>query len=736
MSKRRADAVRAGLAATLLIGVLTSLPAWAEVRLPKVFGGHMVLQQDRPLPVWGWAQPGEAVTVQFRQERRETKANDRGEWRVDLSAVKAGGPFAVTVTGANTVTLDDVMVGEVWVCSGQSNMELGVKACLDADAEIAAADYPGIRLFMVPKKFSAVPESDVDAEWKVCTPTTIAEGGWGGFSAAAYYFGRELHKTLGVPVGLIDSSWGGTLIEPWTPPEGFAAVPALADLYQRVLLADPRSTEHKERLTQTVTALEDWIAAARKAMGDEQLVPALPAYPGELLPPANHQVSAVLYNAMIHPLLPFAIRGAIWYQGESNHNNGMLYTEKMKALLGGWRQVWNTGELPFYYVQIAPYLYGNENPRILTEFWEAQAAALAIPNTGMAVIHDVGDLNDIHPKNKQEVGRRLALLALAKTYGKTDLVCSGPAYKSLATEGSKLRVTFDNVGGGLTARDGKPLDWFEIIDADEGGFVKAQAEVDGPSLLLSAPEVKRPVAVRFAWDKTAAPNLMNKEGLPAVPFRAGDVPKRDNLVLNVPEANDFELVYDLDLAKLGGTPPYDVDNHETLKRPFDRIAYFVELQVNDDETRWVYVSMDAFTDDLGKIGVPTVASKAVFQQNVANMNVLSNVKQLVSGTGLTGGNIEFWPHNYSPGNGNGVPNASSQVYDFGDQYGAPEDGYGCMQVHNHDAKQTLFALNQWKGGPNADLGIGNQPTDQPDWTFARNAQTYPMKRLRGLVHCK
>jgi sialate O-acetylesterase len=438
---------------------------------------------------------------------------------------------------------------------------------------------------------------------------------------------------------------------------------------------------------------------------------------------------------MIHPLHPFALRGAIWYQGESNATEGMLYAERMKALIGGWRQVWGEGDFPFYFVQIAPYTYGFD-PEIIGEFWKAQAAAQAVPNTGMAVITDIGNLKDIHPTNKQEVGRRLALWALAKTYGQEKLVYSGPTFKDMAIEGDKLRLTFDHVGGGLASRDGKPLNWFEVIDADEGGFVKADAQIAGSAVVLSAPGVKHPVAMRFAWSMLAEPNLMNAEGLPAGAFRAGKEPKRDLLVLKVPEAKDYQLVYDLDLHKLGPNITYDVDNQSKIQKPFDRIAYFLELQGGDRNPQYLYVSMDAFTDALGKIGVPTVQSGAYFQQNVANMNVSSNVKGIVTGTGLAGGNLEFWPNNYGPANSAKVPNASSQVWDFGDEPSGPADGYGSMQVHNHDARQTLFALNHWKEGSHADLGIGNQATGNPDWTFAGNAGAYKAKRLRVLVRGK
>jgi sialate O-acetylesterase len=719
----------------LVAGGGFTLAAQAEVRLPKVFSSHMVLQQEKPLVVWGWAEPNEKVTVTLSTGSQEVQANERGEWKAVLPAMKAGGPYTLTISGSTKVQFEDVMIGEVWLCSGQSNMEMGISAARDAQKEIAAANYPGIRLLKVAKSWKPEPQNDIEGTWKACTPQTVAEGGWGGFSACAYYFGRELHQKLGVTVGLIDSSWGGTRIESWTPPEGFAAVPALKREYELVELGDPRTAPHQKRLEQVLNETEQWLAAARQALTARALVPPMPTYPAELLAPHDLQHATSLYNGQIHPLCPFALRGAIWYQGESNSTEGMLYADRMKALIAGWRQLWGEGDFPFYFVQIAPFNYGRD-PEIIGEFWEAQAAAQAVPNVGMAVINDIGNLADIHPTNKQEVGRRLALWALAKTYGEEKLVYSGPTFKAMTLEGNKLRLTFDHVAGGLASRDGKPLSWFEVIDAEEGDFVHADARIDGAAVVLSALEVKHPVAMRFAWSMLAEPNLMNTEGLPAGAFRAGKAPKRDLLAIKVPEAKNYQLVYDLDLAKLGSTITYAVDNHATIHQPFDRIAYFLELQSADKNTQYLYVSMDAFTDALDKIGVPTAKSGAFFQRNVANMNVYSNVKGVVAGTGLAGGNIEFWPNNYGAANSANVPNASSQVWDFGDEPSGPPDGYGSMQVHNHAAKQTLFALNHWREGSHAYLGIGNQPTGNPDWTFAGNAGSYQVKRLRVLVRCK
>jgi sialate O-acetylesterase len=725
-------------ALALAFGLVIAAPASADVTLPHVFGSHMVLQRDRAIPVWGWADPEEKVSVQIGDQPAVTIAADTaGAWRVTLPEMPAGGPFTVKVAGKNAIALDDVLVGEVWLCSGQSNMEMAVASCINAQDEIAAANHPQLRHIQVPKLTASVPAKDFPGQWQVCSPETV-----GGFTACGYFMARELEKKLNVPIGLVHSSWGGTRIEPWTTPAGFAQVPALADIQEKIAKADPHSAEFKDGLGKYLDKLGAWMQATRQSIAAEKLITPMPEFPPDHVPlaarPDPHGQPTTLYNAMIHPLVPFGIRGAIWYQGESNHTEGKLYTEKMKALIKGWRQLWG-GELPFYYVQIAPFPYGNENPAVLAEFWEAQSAALEIPNTGMVVTSDIGDYNDIHPKNKQEVGRRLALLALRNVYGQSDVVCSGPTFKSMSIEGDKIRIRFDNSGGGLASRDGKPLNWFEII-GQESDWTKADATIDGDSVALSSDKVKAPVAMRFAWDKAALPNLMNKEGLPASAFRNGKEPQIDYLSLKVSESKDYELLYSLDLAKAGHDIVYDVDRRAQIAAPIDRVAYFLELRKHGEPTQWVYVSMDAFTTDLGKLGVPTVASKARFQTRVAQMNVLSNNPSIVTGTGLAG-NIEFFPNNYGPLNAAKVPNASDAVWDFGDQIADPEDGYGSMQVHNYVAKQTIFAFNNWKSGPGADLGIGNSDPrvsggQTLDWTFNGNASQYVVKQLKVLVRLK
>lgn len=725
-------------AALLAAGFVVTAPASANVTLPHVFGSHMVLQRDQAIPVWGWADPEERVSVQIgEQQAVSTRADNAGQWRVTLPKMPAGGPFALKVVGKNTLVLDDVLIGEVWLCSGQSNMEMVVASCLNPQEEIAAANYPQIRHIKVPRLTASVPAKDFQGEWQVCSPGTA-----GSFTACGYFMARELQKELNVPVGLLHSSWGGTRIEPWTTQAGFAQVPALVDIQQKIVKADPHAAEFKNGLGQYLDQLEAWMQATRQSIAQEKLIAPMPEFPADFVPLGArsnpHGQPTTLYNAMIHPLVPFGIRGVIWYQGESNHIEGKLYTQKMKALIQGWRQLWGS-ELPFYYVQIAPYAYGSESPTVLAEFWEAQSAALEIPNTGMVVTSDIGDYKDIHPKNKQEVGRRLALLALKNVYGQNDVICSGPTFKAMALEGDRIRVRFDNVGGGLASRDGQPLNWFEII-GQETDWTKADAAIEGDSVVLSSDKVKAPVAMRFAWDKSAEPNLMNQEGLPASAFRNGKEPQIDILALKVPESKDYQILYTLDLAKAKRDIVYDIDRRAQIAGPIDRVAYFLELRKQGEPTKWVYVSMDAFTTDLAKLGVPTLASKANFQAQVAHLNVLSNDPRIATGTDLAG-NIEFWPNNYGPLNAAKVPNASEAIWDFGDQIAAPEDGYGSMQIHNSAAKQTIFAFNNWKAGPAADLGIGNSDLRASggrtlDWTFNGNASLYVVKQLKVLVRLK
>lgn len=423
--------------------------ATADATLPAVFGSHMVLQREVPVPVWGWAEPGEEVSVALDERIEKMKADDSGAWKVVFPPLSVGGdPHTLTVTAKNTLAFEDILVGDVWIGSGQSNMEWPLAAAANPKETIAEANHPRLRLFHVPKVQQKEPAKNVNASWKVCSPATV-----GGFSATLYHFGTKLQESLDVPIGLINASWGGSPIEPWTMHGG---------------------------------------------------------------------KSGGMYNGMIAPLVPFPVRGFTWYQGESNvlQKNGPAYLDKMRNLIEGWRTAWGNDSLPFYFVQIAPWegrYEGDELPKL----WEAQAAALTIPHTGMTVTTDlVDDLKDIHPKNKRDVGHRLARWALAKTYGRKDVVYSGPLFKGVKGEGDKLRLSFAHASG-LASRDDKPLSEFEIA-GDDGTFVPATATIDGETVVVSATAVPAPKAARFGWRSVAQPNLVNAEGLPASPFRTTD----------------------------------------------------------------------------------------------------------------------------------------------------------------------------------------------------------------------
>lgn len=499
---------------------LFSTALTADIRLPSVIGSHMVLQQDQPIKIWGWAEPGEFLSVALGKQQGQATAGKDGSWEIVLEPMKAGkSPLKMTISGSRgqSVVLDDILMGEVWVCSGQSNMEWEMRRIHSPTPEILRADNPHIRLFHVPRKVSLYPQDNVDAKWDVCSPDTIRD-----FSAVAYYFGRELHRNLDVPVGLISTRWGGTRIEPWTPVSGFRSVPELHGILQELETEDK---EYRAEMIDRLPPLKKWPEMLEEALSEGTKIPPQPEMPFH--PLLNPQAPTALYNAMVHPLIRFAIRGAIWYQGEANRNDGAIYTKKMEALITGWRNAWGLGDFPFYYVQLAPHNYGyipddQESDTLdyyrLPIIWEAQLEALKIPNTGMAVTTDITELYDIHPKNKYDVGRRLSLWALAKTYGQDDLLYSGPLYRDMSVEGNKVRIRFDHVGSGLISLDGRPLSWFEIA-GEERTFVKARAEIDGNSVVVWNDRVSDPVAVRFGWYQLATPNLGNREGLPASPFR-------------------------------------------------------------------------------------------------------------------------------------------------------------------------------------------------------------------------
>ncbi|MDR2513579.1 MAG: hypothetical protein LBD01_07305 [Puniceicoccales bacterium] len=470
----------------LLLGILLqSVTGAAGLKLADPFGDAMVLQRDAALPIWGTATPGAEVTVEFAGQRKATLADKTGQWKLTLDALPAsaqGRTFSASSL-EETITLADVLVGEVWLCSGQSNMEWGIlynNSVYRGAEEVAAANFPQIRLRASAKVTASTPQTTfAGSPWKICSPENLRNIGRGGFSAVGYLFGKELHTALNVPVGLIQSAWGGTRIEPWTPAESFKKFPRL-----------------------------EKFAASPKPSKDGKL------------PRSNSGAPSNLYNAMIHPLVPYAICGAIWYQGESNLGQ-QDFAEKMQALVQGWRTAWNQGDFPFYYVQLAPFYYKKGNDQLLPLSWEQQTLALAIPNTGMAIINDIGNVRDIHPGDKHGVASRLARLALSRTYGKKFADDSGPIFKSARADIPRrtVIVEFHHTNSGLMSRDGKPLSHFEVAGQD-GIYHPAKAVIVGSTVEATCEELTSPRHIRFAWKEDAEPNLMNGEKLPAGAFRS------------------------------------------------------------------------------------------------------------------------------------------------------------------------------------------------------------------------
>ncbi len=508
------------LVAAMVAAAVTS--ASAAVKPHCTFTDNAVLQRGVPLPVTGTAADGESVTVTFQNQKVSTVAKD-GHWKVTLRPLEAGGPFAMTI---GTTVLKNILVGDVWVCSGQSNMGFTLERAHDADQVIPKANHPKIRLYTVPRVIAFAPQPTCEGKWVECTPETAKT-----FTAVGYFFGRDIHAATGVPIGLINTSWGGTPAQAWTSLQGLQSEPTL-DAYVKSFQATAANLDELEKKFQNETlpkwkkAHEAALAKHRKAVADAKTAgkqpPTLPKWRQPRSPKENPGAPTVLYNAMIQPLLPFAIKGAIWYQGEANAGNPKQYQVLFPAMIKDWRRAWSCGEFPFLFVQLANYMKRETEPTQSEGGWpglrEAQAMTLKLPNTGQAVTIDIGDAGDIHPRNKADVGKRLALAAQKMTYGK-NIVFSGPTYSSMKIERDKIRLQFKNTGSGFVPVD--RLTGFSIAGADKK-FVWANAKIDGNSIVVGSDAVKNPVAVRYAWANNPECNLCNKEGIPASPFRTDD----------------------------------------------------------------------------------------------------------------------------------------------------------------------------------------------------------------------
>ena len=662
-------------AAAALTSAIASLPA-AGVTMPHIFGDNMVLQRGQRVPVWGKGAPGEKISVAFAGQTVSAVADADGRWRADfapLAANSTGG--TMRVRGDNELVFTNVVVGEVWFCSGQSNMEFTMSSrrkVKDWEKEIAAAKWPNIRHFRAPHKVASEPLDDVDARWVATTPETIPPQ-----SAVAFFFGETLHRELDVPVGLINCSWGGTRIEPWTP----AAHPD--DLW---LMQNIRS----------------W--------------------------PRKHDVPTVLWNGMVAGLVPYAIKGAIWYQGCANRTDGAVYLDKTECLVRGWRRQWGQGDFPYFLVQLAPYKYDSPKGTSLALIQQAQARVQErVPNSGYTVINDVGNVYDIHPTDKRTVGMRMADQVLDRVYGKFVRPWKTPVPTGFRVDGGNLRVSFENADG-LKTRDGLAPTDFEVRDI-LGGWKPAAARIDGSDVILSMDGVKEPLGVRFAAYNGSTPNLVNGAGLPAGPFNIGrscplGAAERIPIDAGYTCAQRYDIPVCCDMRE-------KAPRAQVSRKGVKRVGYLLELQDNSGDTKFAFAEMDAFADDSDELVLnPNPARKPV-RTAVANMKISSNELEADALSGTPEGFVELYYNNYSPKTQATPKGGDAAKYDFNDTPNpAATLGYGCIQIHDLKTKKTIFAFNHFNNAhAQCDVGIGIGKKDNPDWTFAANAGDWKTRRI-------
>ena len=492
----------------ILLWSILATGSLADVRLPAILSDHMVVQAGGPVSIWGWADPAEEIAVSMAGRTVAVVAGTDGKWELKLPALEISAtPQTLTVKGRNTVIVEDVLVGEVWLGSGQSNMQLPVSPVKSAAKEKAAARFPEIRMFTVGRCANTEEVDEVKGSWVVCAPETV-----GNFSATLYFFGRELHQRIQQPVGLIHSSWGGTPIQSWMPLESLKATPGISAFLERKKRLAAAWPEQEKIILADIRAWEDE-AAKTKPLRPK------PSNPGR--PDSAHYMPSRLYNGMIHPLVRYQIRGLLWYQGEANARDGAAgateYSDLQQRLIADWRRAWNQPELPFLFVQLPNYI----DPRAETQsswafFREGQARTLSVPRTGMAVTIDIGEANDIHPKNKQDVGRRLAAIALADVYH-FDGVSRAPEFLKQTIKGGEIHLSFRHAEGGLVMR-GERIKGFKIAGA-ERAWHPAEARIEGGEIVVLSTAVPKPLEVRYGWADNPECNLYNRAGLPLTPFR-------------------------------------------------------------------------------------------------------------------------------------------------------------------------------------------------------------------------
>ena len=496
-------------AALFIFAAALMTPAHAELNLSSIFSDHMVLQQKQPIRVWGWTAAAQEVTVELAEQSVAARADADGRFELNLEPVAAGGPYTLTVKADETKTFEDVLVGEVWLCAGQSNMSFPVAASNDPDLESLSANFPSVRLISVPQVGTQEPQNDFNGQWEKCTPETVKN-----FSAVGYFFGRQLHQTLGVPVGLIDNAWGGSSCEAWVKRDLLEDDELYGPLMERWKNTEA-TYNHETAVATYKEKLKEWKANKKGAQ---------PRVPRNQL--IGQHRPANLYNGVLKPILGYTIKGSIWYQGETNAGRAYQYRDLFPLMIQSWRDEWNQGDFSFYWVQLADFRAEVAEPTgsAWAELREAQTMTMSkLPNTGEAVILNLGEAVDIHPKNKQDVAKRLARWALAKDYG-VDLVFQSPLYDSMEVADGKVQVHFESVGGGLDLFDIKEPVGFAIAGSDEK-FVEASAKiVDKNTIEVWTDGITEPVAVRYAWADNPVCNLQSAEGLPVTPFRTDTWP--------------------------------------------------------------------------------------------------------------------------------------------------------------------------------------------------------------------
>lgn len=491
--------------------LLISNSVRAEVSLPDVLGNSMVLQQNQKVPIWGWAEVGETVKVSFGKQKLTVAADQKGKWRIDLKPLKTDfTPQVLIIEGKNKIELKDILVGEIWLVSGQSNMQWTLFQSVNGEAETAKANNPNIRLFNVSREVAFKKKQEKLGTWKICNPESVKD-----FSGAGYYFGVELQKILNVPIGLINSSYGGSQAEAWTPVQYLTANPELKATVERTKIWEEERPRVKVEYAE---AIKKWREESEKQKASGAKPSPSPGVPDSL---RDYRISSSIYDGMIEPLMPFAIRGAIWYQGESNEARAEQYNILLPTMIKAWRERWGEGNFPFGTVQLPNYRKVSDEPQEAAWSFirEAQRkTALNDAKTGLIITIDIGEANDIHPKNKLDVGKRMAVWALKDVYGKK--LSDSPEFQKAEIKGDKIILTFNDVGSGLKIKDGDKLDEFAIAGADKK-FVWANAKIVGKNKIeVSSPEVKNPLAVRYAFNSNPKnPNLTNDSGLPASPFR-------------------------------------------------------------------------------------------------------------------------------------------------------------------------------------------------------------------------